>query len=359
MSISGLGTSASSLLAQLQQQLLGGFVAANSANSTNSTDSTGQAGNLALFGGNDTSGQSGAPNSTDTSPTGGPIAFGPGVLSAILSQLEAQSSSSSSTATTSNSTDASSNSTDAASNSTDATGNATGADPIAQALFSAISGGGSTITKSELEAAFTANGSTANSADALYSKLSGSSNGDDGITLSEFQSSLAKSGGPGGPGGPGGAGGPPPGGPPPGGPPPGGSVGGSQGASSSGSSTSNSTDATKTVTNADGSTTTTITYADGTTITITEPAAVTASNASWLTGNGSNNSTELDQQHQFDQKHRRDQQSVGCGIRKVHCPDPSGSVAAFRQHERRQSTQRFGLTPRDQSVPARPFRAGT
>jgi hypothetical protein len=287
-------------LAELQQQLLGGYVAANSPSATNSTDGAGQASPLALFGGDDStswSGNTASTNSTDpfsASPTGSPLAFGPGILSAILAQLEQQTAGSGAAATaasaTGNGTDTTGNATDtttAASNSTDGATN----DPIAQAIFSAIdTNGDGTISESELETAFTSNGGTVNSADALYTKLAGSSNSSDGITLSQFEASLPQPGGPGGPGGVGGGGF-------------GGhhhdfgGEGGGAGQASSASGAAGSTNGTtQTVTNADGSTTTTITYADGTTVTITEPAAVanassSASNSTDASGTGNGTDT--------------------------------------------------------------------
>ena len=295
------GVNASSLLAELQQQLLGGFVAANSPQSTNSTDGTGQPNPLALFGGDDSTSLSGGASSSNSadpfasSPTGGTIGFGPGMLAAILSQLEQQAAIADPVATpsttTANSTDATSNATDTTTAGASSAGNAT--DPIAQAIFSAIdTNGNGTISESELENAFTANGGTVNSADALYTKLAGSSNSTDGISLAQFEAALPQPGGPGGPDGAFGGGHHH-------------DFGGERGGGASplaaltgngsGSASSSTSDTTQSVTNADGSTTTTITYADGTTITITEPAAV--SNASTSASNstdasGTSNGTD-------------------------------------------------------------------
>ncbi len=299
------GTGASDLLAKLQQQLLANYVNANStnsagpANSTNATDTTGQSATAQLFGtaGSDDSSDTGP--SSDSTPTGGGgISFGPGMLASLLSFLEAQSTGSSSTATTS----AGGTATTAVVNATDTTQSS---DPIAQALFSAIdSDGDGEISQSELENAFTSNGSTANSADALYSQLAGSSNSTDGtangIGLSQFTASLT----------PADIGGPPPGGP--------GGVGGGHhhhghggggdilsalfGNSTDSSNSTDSTNATDSLlalfgesassgtssstTNSDGSSTTTISYADGTTITIDQPASA-ASNSTDATSSTS------------------------------------------------------------------------
>ena len=330
------GVSNSSLLAQLQQQLLGGFVAANSQGTSNSTDQNGLNalfGPSSLFGGtssDDSTSTSSNPlfgsNSDDQIQSGQTVtieqisfqqvSFGSGTLSALIQQLEAEGGSGAAATAAGNATDVTGNSTDTT-NSTDATGSSasasnsddsttTTADPFAVALFDAIdTNGDGTITKSELENAFTTNGGTANSADALYAKITGSSNSDDGISLSQFESSLPQPGQLGGPGGADGAGfgghhhdfG-------------GGGSGqgfgfnvgyalGSDDSNTLAGGTSNDSASTteSSTTNANGSTTTTITYADGTSISITEPASsgtasASASNSDDSTSSSANNSLD-------------------------------------------------------------------
>ncbi len=298
-------TAASSLLTQIQQQLLSTYVSGHSGKSTDATSASSVGGDwweggAMGCGGNASSPASAADDSTFTSVSlvGSGSLFGPGMFAQLLSYLQDPSAAAASAtaATASNATDGSTTGT---SNSTDSN---SAANPLTQALFDAIDTDDSpTISKQQLETAFTANGGTANSADALYAQLTGSANSTDGITVGELASSLAQSPS-GAAGSPGGLGALPPGtqgfffeaekfSSPGGG---GGffeAAGILTSSASSAAAPAGDAGSSQTVTNPDGSTTTTTTYADGTTVAITKPAAASDSTAASATATAATGAT--------------------------------------------------------------------